>query len=85
MLEAGDVFDRPGVRSRGLGRVTCGSIPHGSSVIYVKTTIQHSKHGEHSPLRRARGARKAQSVKTARQPKTTRSGPAVFRSYEVHL
>ena len=60
--------------------VTRGSIPHASSVIYVETAIQHSKHREHWPLRRVRGARKTESVKTARRPKTARSAPAEKRS-----
>ena len=60
--------------------VTCGSIPHASSVIHIDTVIQHSKHQEDSPLRRVRGARKAESVKTAKRPKTARSAPAEERS-----
>ena len=53
---------------------------YASSVIYVETAIQHSKHREHSSLPRGRGARKAESVKTARRPKTARSASAEERS-----
>ena len=56
-----------------------------SSVIHVETAIRHSKHREHSALRRVRGARKPESVQKRKLQNRHQLKNEVLRAVDPHL